>query len=183
MSSKKTKEQKREIRSNRAAALSYQLAKTLQTTSKQLLWLFSINGVLWIWCSYILAFMGRDQIAESLSSNVCTIVIGQMGFYLVTKTVENVFQYNDIFAKRNLNTNSTTSVTSSPEEVITPEVVVPNVPEAPIVMPTPIIPVPVVNPITDNSNMEVMNNVQTDDGATISGAEQESDSFDSAALD
>lgn len=69
--------------------------KTLQTTSKQLIWLFSINGILWIWCSYLLAFMGKDQIAESLSSNVCTVVLGQMGMYLITKTMENVFKFNN----------------------------------------------------------------------------------------
>ena len=71
------------------------LAKTLQSTSKQLIWLFSINGILWIWCSYALAFMDKMQIAESLSSNVCTVVLGQMGMYLITKTLENCFKYNE----------------------------------------------------------------------------------------
>ena len=89
----------KDVNPNRLA-FSDQLAKTLATTSKQLVWLFSLNGIAWIWCSYILAFMGRDQIAEALSSNVCTIVLGQMGCYLVTKTEENVFQYNDIFGPK-----------------------------------------------------------------------------------
>lgn len=70
------------------------LGKTFATTSKQLVWFYSINGVAWIWCSYILAFMGKDQIAESLSSNVCSVIIGQIGFYMISKTVENVFKYN-----------------------------------------------------------------------------------------
>lgn len=70
-------------------------SKTLQSTSKQLIWLFSINGILWIWCSYALAFMDKMQIAESLSSNVCTVVLGQMGMYLITKTLENCFKYNE----------------------------------------------------------------------------------------
>lgn len=64
------------------------------TTTKQLLWLFAINGILWIWCSYILAFMGQAQIAESLSSTVCTIIIGQFAFYIFSKTVENLSKYN-----------------------------------------------------------------------------------------
>lgn len=72
------------------------LAKTFSTTSKQLVWIYTINGIAWIWCSYILAFTGHDQIAESLSSNVCSVVIGQIGFYLVTKTVENIFKYNNV---------------------------------------------------------------------------------------
>lgn len=89
-------------KSEKSGGFANQLAKTLATTSKQLIWLFSVNGIAWIWCSYILAFMGRDQIAEALSSNVCTVVIGQMICYLVTKTVENVFQYNDIFHNRSM---------------------------------------------------------------------------------
>lgn len=76
------------------------LAKTLATTSKQLVWVYAINSVLWIWCSYLLAFMNKYQIAETLSSTVCTIVIGQLAFYLVTSTVENIFKYNDIFGPR-----------------------------------------------------------------------------------
>lgn len=76
------------------------LAKTLATTSKQLVWVYAINSVLWIWCSYLLAFMNKGQIAETLSSTVCTIVIGQLAFYLVTSTIENVFKYNDIFGPR-----------------------------------------------------------------------------------
>ena len=76
------------------------LAKTLATTSKQLVWVYAINSVLWIWCSYVLAFMNKGQIAETLSSTVCTIVIGQLAFYLVTSTIENIFKYNDIFGPR-----------------------------------------------------------------------------------
>ena len=75
------------------------LSRTFATTSKQLIWVFSINGILWIWCSYVLAFMGKDQIAESLSSNVCTVIIGQLVAFLVTKTIENVFRYNDFGGK------------------------------------------------------------------------------------
>lgn len=76
------------------------LAKTLATTSKQLVWVYAINSVLWIWCSYLLAFMNKYQIAETLSSTVCTIVIGQLAFYLITSTIENIFKYNDIFGPR-----------------------------------------------------------------------------------
>ena len=71
------------------------LKRNLATTSKLLIWVFAINAVLWIWCSYVLAFIGKDDIAESLSSNVCTVIIGQLAFYLVSKTVENVFKYNN----------------------------------------------------------------------------------------
>lgn len=64
------------------------------STTKKLIWLLTINGILWIWCSYALAWFDKIQIAESLSSNVCTVIIGQTLGYLITKTVENVFRYN-----------------------------------------------------------------------------------------
>ena len=67
----------------------------LNTTSKQIVWILLINSILWIWCSYVLAFMDKGQIAEALSSNVCTVVIGQVVMYFLTKTVENVFKHND----------------------------------------------------------------------------------------
>ena len=69
-------------------------SKTLQSTSKQLIWLFSINGILWIWCSYILAWFDKVQIAESLSSNVCSVIIGQTLGYFITASVKNIFRYN-----------------------------------------------------------------------------------------
>lgn len=87
---------RKKIRKKRRVALAIKISKTLASTTKQLIWIFSINGILWIWCSYLLAFLGRDQIAEALSTNVCSIVIGQMGFYLVTKTVENLSKFNPI---------------------------------------------------------------------------------------
>ena len=57
----------------------------------------TINGILWIWCSYLLAWFDKVQIAESLSSNVCNVVIGQTLGYPITKTIENVFRYNPKF--------------------------------------------------------------------------------------
>ncbi|MCM1230260.1 MAG: hypothetical protein NC489_09005 [Ruminococcus flavefaciens] len=83
-----------EITEKEMTQFQMRLAQTLATTSKQLIWFFSINGVIWIWCSYILAFLGREQIAESLSSTVCEIIVGSLVAYLVTSTVENVFKFN-----------------------------------------------------------------------------------------
>ena len=45
---------KRQLRNER---IRESLAANLMSTTKQLVWLFSINGILWIWCSYVLAFM------------------------------------------------------------------------------------------------------------------------------
>lgn len=71
------------------------MVRFFNTTSKCLIWFYSINAAFWIWCSYILAWFGRVDIAESLSSNICTTCIGTLGIYLITKTVENVFRYNN----------------------------------------------------------------------------------------
>lgn len=85
------------------------LKRFLNTTSKCLIWFFAVNSVLWIWCSYILAWFGRGQIAESLSSNVCSVIIGGLITYLVTKTIENVFKYNDIGGPRSYVPSSSVS--------------------------------------------------------------------------
>lgn len=88
--------QKAVRKEERMQTLQDALLMNMISTSKQLLWILVINGILWIWCSYVLAFMGRDQIAESLSSNVCTVIIGQIIAYYLSKTIENVFKFNDI---------------------------------------------------------------------------------------
>lgn len=72
-------------------------SRRMINTSTKLIWLLTINGILWIWCSYLLAWFDKVQIAESLSSNVCNVVIGQTLGYLITKTIENVFRYNPKF--------------------------------------------------------------------------------------
>lgn len=76
------------------------LKRTMATTSKQLVWIFSLNAIIWIYCSYVLAFMGKEQIAESLSSNVCSVIIGELCLYLVTSTVESIFKYNEFSFSR-----------------------------------------------------------------------------------
>lgn len=75
------------------------LYRTMATTSKQLIWIYTVFGVVWISLSYVLAFMGKEQIAESLSSTVCNVVIGTLGTYLITSTVENIFKYNNFGGK------------------------------------------------------------------------------------
>lgn len=96
----KRKKGKYEIKNKKDLTLfQLRMYQTLATTSKQLVWLFSINGCIWIWCSYILAFMGKDQVVESLSSTVCTVIVGTLIAYLVTSTVESIFKYNDFGGK------------------------------------------------------------------------------------
>lgn len=84
------------------AAFYDRLARTLATTSKQLIWILTINGILWIWTSYILAFIGREQIAESLSTNVCTVVLGGIVTYIISSAVTNIFRYNEKLGGRSV---------------------------------------------------------------------------------
>ena len=44
-------------------------------TTKKILWLCLLNGLLWVWCSYALAFLGRTEIAESLSRTRMPVTI------------------------------------------------------------------------------------------------------------
>ena len=49
-----------------------------------------INACAWGWCSYILAYLGRFEIAESLSQTAVTAIIGTFVTYAVKSAVENV---------------------------------------------------------------------------------------------
>ena len=69
----------------------------LTNSTRKIVWILVIFGVLWITASYVLAFMDKGQIAESLSSNVCSIVIGTVITAVVSHTIENVFRYNPKF--------------------------------------------------------------------------------------
>lgn len=73
------------------------LAKTFDSTGKQLMWFLTINACIWIYLSYGLAWSGREQIAEALSSTVCSTILGAVITYLCTSTVSNVSKYNPKF--------------------------------------------------------------------------------------
>ena len=45
-------------------------------TMKKVVWICLGNGFAWIWCSYVLAYLGREQIAETLSSVAVKEIIG-----------------------------------------------------------------------------------------------------------
>lgn len=52
-----------------------------------------VNSIAMMWCSYILAWFGKTEIAETLSKTIVTAVIGVVIPYFVTKTIENVSKY------------------------------------------------------------------------------------------
>ena len=61
---------------------------------KILTFLVVAHGLIMVTMSYILAFMDKIQIAESLSQTVVTEIIAPVTVYGITKTIENVSKYN-----------------------------------------------------------------------------------------
>lgn len=64
------------------------------TTMKRIVWLCLGNGIAWVWCSYGLAMMGREQIAEALSQVAITEIIGVAFVYAVKAGIENLSKNN-----------------------------------------------------------------------------------------
>lgn len=63
-------------------------------TMKVIVWVCLLNGLAWVWCSYILAWFGRDQIAENLSQVAVTEIIGVVLAYSIKSLVENLSKNN-----------------------------------------------------------------------------------------
>ena len=64
------------------------------TTMKSIVWLCLGNGIAWVWCSYLLAYLGRAEIAESLSKVAITEIIGVVLVYAVKSLLENLSKNN-----------------------------------------------------------------------------------------
>lgn len=68
--------------------------KKKATTMKIIVWVCLLNGFAWVWCSYILAWLGKEQIAESLSKVALTEIIGVVLVYAIKSLVENLSKNN-----------------------------------------------------------------------------------------
>lgn len=68
--------------------------KKKATTMKIIVWVCLLNGFAWVWCSYILAWLGKEQIAESLSQVALTEIIGVVLVYAIKSVVENLSKNN-----------------------------------------------------------------------------------------
>lgn len=60
---------------------------------KKLLNFIIFNSIGMMWCSYVLAWHGKTDIAESLSNTVASSIVAVVIPYLITKTIENVSKY------------------------------------------------------------------------------------------
>lgn len=69
-------------------------ARLLDSFMKILTFIVVAHGLIMVTMSYILAFMDKIQIAESLSQTVVTEIIAPVTIYGITKTIENVSKYN-----------------------------------------------------------------------------------------
>lgn len=65
----------------------------LNTFTKLAVLVILINAIAWVWCSYGLAYLGRYEIAESLSQTAIDVILGVFIAYAVKSGVENVNKY------------------------------------------------------------------------------------------
>ena len=65
-----------------------------------MVWVCLANGFAWVWCSYILAYLDKMQIAESLSQVAVTEIIGVVLAYAIKSLVENLSKNNNWPDKR-----------------------------------------------------------------------------------
>ena len=80
-------------RSRKQAAVVEQEAKKPEMM-KRVIWVCLINGLAWVWCSYLLAWLDKMQIAESLSQVAVTEIIGVVLAYAIKSTIENLSKNN-----------------------------------------------------------------------------------------
>ena len=64
------------------------------TFSKFIVTLLLINGIIWTYMSYYLAYLGRDQIAETLSTAVLVQILGVVVVYSAKALFENLSKNN-----------------------------------------------------------------------------------------
>lgn len=62
--------------------------------SKLIVGFLMFNGSVWIYLSYALAYLGREEIAETLSKTVAAEVFGVMAVYSAKALLENLSKNN-----------------------------------------------------------------------------------------
>ena len=69
--------------------------RTKTETMKAVVWFCLCNGCAWVWCSYLLAYLGRAEIAESLSQVALTEIVAVVLAYAIKSVVENLSKNNN----------------------------------------------------------------------------------------
>lgn len=65
-----------------------------KTFSKWIVRIVLLNAVGWIWASYLLAYLGREDIAETLSKTVCAEIVAVAFVYYLKAGIENLSKNN-----------------------------------------------------------------------------------------
>lgn len=78
----------------------------LVTFTKKAVTAILIFSIIDLQLSYVLAFMGKDQIAESLSSNIATTIIGVMIGYFFKSLFETFFEEREKRLRRERKDNN-----------------------------------------------------------------------------
>lgn len=63
-------------------------------TMKALVWFCLVNGCGWVWSSYILAYLGREEIAENLSKIALADIVIAILVYALKALFENMSKNN-----------------------------------------------------------------------------------------
>jgi len=64
-----------------------------RSTTKKIVWTVLIFGLVWTSSSYVLAFLGREQIAAELSERAVECIVGTVLAYCVKSLAENLHKY------------------------------------------------------------------------------------------
>lgn len=64
-------------------------------TMKAVVWFCLVNGCGWVWCSYLLAYLGRSEIAQSLSQVALTEIVAVVLAYALKSLFENLSKHNN----------------------------------------------------------------------------------------
>ena len=64
-------------------------------TMKAVVWFCVVNGCGWVWCSYLLAYLGRAEIAQSLSQVALTEIVAVVLAYALKSLTENLSKHNN----------------------------------------------------------------------------------------
>lgn len=80
--------------------------KWLTTFSKRAVAIILIVSLADLQLSYILAFLGKDQIAESLSSTIASVIVGVMIGYFMKALFETFFEEREKRLNRKFETDN-----------------------------------------------------------------------------
>ena len=64
-------------------------------TMKAVVWFCVVNGCGWVWCSYLLAYLGRAEIAQGLSQVALTEIVAVVLAYALKSLTENLSKHNN----------------------------------------------------------------------------------------